>query len=132
MLAIEVKTDFHPVGQGLFATGSLRRHSTTRPVFRWVYDCGTTSEQQYVRRAITRLEGEWNWPEGPTRRIDMFVLSHFDHDHLSGLTTLLSKFSIGTLVLPYVRCGTASSSPSTKGSRQRTRNRAFSSTPPIT
>ena len=102
MLAIEVKTDFHPVGQGLFATGTLRRHSTTRPVFRWVYDCGTTSEQQYVRRAITRLEAEWNWPVGPTRRIDMFVLSHFDHDHLSGLTTLLSKFSIGAIVLPYV------------------------------
>jgi hypothetical protein len=102
MLAIEVKTDFHPVGQGLFATGSLRRDSTTRPVFRWVYDCGTTSQQQYVRRSITRLETEWNWPVGQTRRINMFVLSHFDHDHLSGLTTLLSKFSIGALVLPYV------------------------------
>ena len=97
-----MKTDFHPVGQGLFATGSLRRHSTTRPVFRWVYDCGTTSEQRYVRRAITRLDAEWNWPEGRTRRIDMFVLSHFDHDHLSGLAFLLSKFSIGALVLPYV------------------------------
>jgi beta-lactamase superfamily II metal-dependent hydrolase len=34
--------------------------------------------------------------------IDMVCLSHFDGDHVSGLDLLLKKFTIDTLVIPYV------------------------------
>lgn len=39
--------EFHPVGQGLFYTGSLM-HGT----YQFVFDCGTENKQNYVNDCI--------------------------------------------------------------------------------
>jgi hypothetical protein len=89
---------FFPVGQGLFSTGSIGRHDERHSRFLWVYDCGTSSSQGLVDRGIAQLE---HFERG-RKRIDLLVLSHFDHDHISGVVRLLNKFKIGTLMLPYM------------------------------
>ena len=89
---------FYAVGQGLFSTGSIRRNSEGKSRFLWVYDCGTSSSQKLVDDGIHRLETF----EGGRKRIDLLTLSHFDHDHISGIVRLLKEFEIGTLMLPYM------------------------------
>lgn len=89
---------FHPVGQGLFASGYLMKAGENEPDFTWVYDCGTSSSQTLVTNGIEKLEKEI----GVHGKIDLLVLSHFDHDHISGVCRLLEKFRIGTLMLPYM------------------------------
>ena len=39
---------FFPVGQGLFATGCLRRDDEDAPRYYWVYDCGTSSSDDLL------------------------------------------------------------------------------------
>lgn len=88
---------FYSVGQGLFSSGAIRRgDETTR--FLWVYDCGTSSKEELVDRGIDELKVL----AGTRKKIDLLVLSHFDHDHISGVTRLLQEFSVGTLMLPYM------------------------------
>ncbi len=89
---------FHPVGQGLFANGYLMKNGESEPHFAWVYDCGTSSSPKFVTNGIGRLDKE----VGNHGKIDLLVLSHFDHDHISGVCRLLAKFRIGTLMLPYM------------------------------
>lgn len=89
---------FYPVGQGLFASGYLMKSGENEPCFTWVYDCGTSSSPKLVTDGIEKLEKE----VGDHRKIDLMVLSHFDHDHISGVCELLAKFRIGTLMLPYM------------------------------
>ena len=89
---------FYPVGQGLFSTGSIRRHGEGKSRFLWVYDCGSSSSQSLLDNGIHRLDHF----AGARQRIDLLVLSHFDHDHISGVVRLLEKFKIGTLMLPYM------------------------------
>ncbi len=89
---------FHPVGQGLFTSGSIRLRSESEPRFLWVYDCGTTSEQSLVDQGVVDLHES----AGARKRIDLLVLSHFDKDHISGVCRLLKDFEVGTLLLPYM------------------------------
>lgn len=88
---------FYPVGQGLFSTGSICLHDGNAR-FLWVYDCGTLSSQTLIDNGINQL----NKVDAKRKRIDLFVLSHFDHDHISGIVRLLKDFKIGTLMLPYM------------------------------
>ena len=97
---------FHPVGQGLFASGALFGH--TNPDrhlldanFRWVYDCGTSSSQQLVIREIDRLYNAAR-NGAPKPRLDLVAISHFDSDHISGFVALLEKFQVQNLLLPYL------------------------------
>jgi len=89
---------FYPVGQGLFSTGSIRKHGERKSRFLWVYDCGTSSSKSLVENGIMRL----NHFAGDQKRIDLLTLSHFDQDHISGVVSLLKDFKIGTLLLPYM------------------------------
>lgn len=88
---------FWPVGQGLFSSGMLDLYGQNR--FRWVYDCGTVSVQKGIDSSIEKLEHACGEKKP---RIDLLVISHFDRDHISGLIKLLAKFSVGTLLLPYM------------------------------
>lgn len=104
--------EFHPVGQGLFASGYLtkchkkycyrprriRRHDCG-PAFTWVYDCGTSSSQKHLTAAIDEYKKD-DAASKPT--IDLVAISHFDADHISGMTTLVSRFKIKVLLLPYM------------------------------
>jgi len=90
--------DFHPVGQGLFCSGSLSLGRDEYPEFRWVYDCGTSSSVQLVTNAISRLETQVT----NRKHLDLVTISHFDKDHISGMAELLTKFSVDVLLLPYM------------------------------
>jgi len=97
---------YHPVGQGVFCSGSFTREHDGP--FRWTYDCGTEKGRQlddraeHVRREIDDLAAEQSWPTTPTPHLNLVTLSHFDEDHLSGLIDLVSRFTVGTLLLPYL------------------------------
>ncbi|MGM0563225.1 MAG: MBL fold metallo-hydrolase [Pseudomonadota bacterium] len=84
------KVDFHPVGQGLFSSGTIHSNGTA---FNYVYDCGTSSGQRLIDKAIQGLKDSFD-------KLDMVVVSHFDKDHISGLKNLLPKFPVKIVLLP--------------------------------
>ena len=95
---------YHPVGQGMFCSGSFSRRGG--PPFRWVYDCGTEGGEQnkkavHVRREIAALAEEQGAMVGRPH-LDLVTLSHFDLDHFSGMVDLLTTFSVGIVLLPYL------------------------------
>lgn len=98
--AVQVDYRFLPIGQGLFASGSLKTGGA-QP-FHWVYDCGTLSDQSKLDNAIKWYFTTDHYPAGKLPRLDLLVISHFDKDHISGMETLLQRCSVGTLLLPYV------------------------------
>lgn len=104
---------FFPVGQGLFAAGSVefwppqpkpRRNinlpGQTKPApigpYRWVYDCGSSSGKHLVTNAITDLKRTCNGD-----KIDLLTLSHFHNDHINGAVELLNKIGAKTVMLPW-------------------------------
>ena len=88
--------EFHPVGQGLFASGGIHHKGCLD--FHWVYDCGTSSKQEYLQRCIDCYRIiRCGRPE-----LSLVVISHFDQDHISGIQTLLNNFSVDILLLPYI------------------------------
>ncbi len=91
--------NYHPVGQGLFASGLLLVEGRKR--FSWVYDCGTNSREHLVDRELSRLKSV-HGHSGSHPKIELVTISHFDRDHIGGLVRLLGQFSIGTLLLPYI------------------------------
>lgn len=98
-----VRYQFHPVGQGLFATGDLGpfhfgwTHYDEPAVFSWVFDCGTTSVQSLIDDALSRRRHDVSLD-----RLGLVVVSHFDKDHISGLVRLLAEYQVEVLLLPYV------------------------------
>ena len=97
---LSVDYNFWPVGQGLFASGVLNDEKSGKR-FHWVYDCGTTSEQKYLNKALKKYKAD-KFQDDAKPKIDLVVISHFDTDHISGIVDLLSKFSVQTLLLPYI------------------------------
>lgn len=85
---------FHPAGQGIFASGTVADVESSVP-FHWVFDCGSVSTAHVMRVAQSYrnivIEDS----------LDLLCISHFDHDHVSGLAALLSGLHVGTVVLPY-------------------------------
>lgn len=94
----ELRLNWWAAGQGLFATGMITR-ANDQPLS-WVYDCGTTSSQSCLIGSLDAFEAQQR--AYGTQSIRLAVLSHFDKDHLSGLTNLLGRFPIRTLLLPYI------------------------------
>ncbi len=92
---------YHPVGQGLFCSGSFSRPNCEP--FRWVYDCGIERGSRDKSRAThVCAEIDALACEQTGNHLDLVTLSHFDEDHLSGILDLLARFSVGTLLLPYL------------------------------
>jgi hypothetical protein len=100
MTKIKVKHRFFPVGQGLFASGSVkllqRIHNDAPVSYRWVYDCGTSGAKRLVSNAITDLKRSCDGD-----KIDLLTLSHFHTDHISGVVELLNKIGAKTVMLPW-------------------------------
>lgn len=83
--------DFHNVGQGIFYTGQIEN-------FVFVYDCGSRSVTS-VRKAIDH----WlSTHSGSRSTIDALVISHLDHDHVSGVDYLLARMPVKLVIMPYV------------------------------
>jgi len=87
---------FYPVGQGLFSSGCV--HVDHDNSFHWVYDCGTLSGAAILNSQI----GVYSERMNKTGKIDLLAISHFDADHISGIVNLLEKYSVGTILLPYL------------------------------
>ncbi|MCL3881033.1 MBL fold metallo-hydrolase [Marivita sp. GX14005] len=113
MTEIRAVHRFFPVGQGLFATGSVefwppRRRprrivdtgGPSRPAplgpYRWVYDCGSSSGKRLVTNAIDDLKRDCRG-----EKIDLLTLSHFHNDHISGVVELLNVIGAKTVMLPW-------------------------------
>lgn len=88
--------EFHPVGQGLFYTGSLM-HDT----YHFVFDCGTENKQYYVNDCVDNYVNSFSYDkEKPD--IEFVVISHLHKDHFSGLMYLLQKAQVNKIYLPYL------------------------------
>lgn len=96
------EVEFHPVGQGLFSSGSLHDSRITGSGFSWVYDCGTSSRKTILRKEIDSYALFCGASTANRPTLDLLVLSHFDKDHINGVVDLLSKFSVRMILLPYV------------------------------
>ena len=90
------KFKFHPVGQGLFYTGSL---DNGRYIF--VYDCGTEGGKHYLNNAIDGYVNELKY-NSHNQSIDFVVISHLHADHFNGLYELSQKAHINKVYLPYL------------------------------
>ena len=99
-----LRYDFHPVGQGLFASGMIGcLSSNLHQCFHWVYDCGTSSRDNFISDAIKCLKQNVASNNRQSRpRLNLVTISHFDGDHISGLKNLLSEFDVDTLLIPYM------------------------------
>lgn len=89
---------FHPAGQGVFSSGTVE-DKTTPPSFlpfHWVVDCGSTN-QEVLRPVVA----EYRASIIEDSRLDLLCISHFDHDHVSGLKDLLKGLRVKTVVMPY-------------------------------
>ena len=87
------KFKFDTVGQGLFYWGILNDNDRQ---FSFVYDCGSTSKT----RIAERVE---NFKEilGCCQELDMLVISHFDEDHMNGISELLIDTKVKNVFIPY-------------------------------
>ncbi|MEE2001411.1 MBL fold metallo-hydrolase [Alkalimonas sp. MEB108] len=86
--------EFHPVGQGLFSTGTVSSYGNGE-TFHYVYDCGTSSSKKFLSNAISSYKKS-------VKTLDLVVISHFDKDHISGLIELLEHHPTRILMLPAI------------------------------
>lgn len=102
---IKVIHRFYPVGQGLFASGSVEckqrqsqadNNSDVTISFRWVYDCGSSSGKRLITNAIADLKSDCQG-----EKIDLLTLSHFHNDHINGVVNLLGEIGVKTVMLPW-------------------------------
>ncbi len=86
---IEGNFKFYPVGQGCFYAGSIKNDIEE---FVIVYDCGTISSRNYLLDSIDEFKRHY-------KKIDLLMISHFDEDHVNGVSELLTSIpSISTAV----------------------------------
>lgn len=79
---------FHAVGHGAFYTEKFFREST-EPSFCAVYDCGGNGMSSMVQRTFMEQA-----------TINLLFISHLHHDHINGVTKLLSNCKVERIVLP--------------------------------
>ncbi|WP_189436882.1 hypothetical protein [Pseudovibrio japonicus] len=103
MQQIQFEYRFHPVGQGLFSSGQIFDERTETPVFTWVYDCGSSTSIETVKREIKNFRSFFKTTTATEKPpIDLLVISHFDEDHINGIVELLRAFQVKTIFLPYI------------------------------
>lgn len=89
------KFSFHPVGQGLFYTGSI-----LDGYYNFVYDCGKSIDDNKFIKLIDEYTNQ-------IHKIDLIVVSHLHSDHFNGLPYLINrckskKIPINKIILPYL------------------------------
>jgi hypothetical protein len=86
---------FHAAGHGTFFSGILA-HDRKSPPFVWVYDCGSKRSGR-IPALVEDLAAH-----ASSDQIALFCVSHFDADHVNGMTALLARFRVDVLALPYL------------------------------
>ncbi len=94
---IQAYFSFHPIGQGCFYTGKIRKYRSRHPEFNIVYDCGTVSDRDNLNSEILSFRESLF-----TNTLDVLFLSHLDEDHVNGVTNLLSNITCKNIYLPYL------------------------------
>jgi len=89
---------FHPVGQGAFYSERHTKqgvfYSGNTMNFNIVYDCGEWKQSKHAQSVVSTAFSK-------EEDIDVLFISHFDWDHVSTISTLISSTkSIRTVVLP--------------------------------
>jgi Metallo-beta-lactamase superfamily. len=102
MSAVISIIDVRSVGQGAFIRGQANvcSHSSAsvHAPIRWVYDCGSDARAEIIDASVHDLAASW-----PAKsRLDILVVSHFDRDHISGLPTLLSRYTFKKVLMPHL------------------------------
>ena len=84
---------FHPVGHGLFYSGTIK-NLYTQNQYSFIYDCGGHTKNT-VNLAIQNAD--------LPKEIDLLIISHFHADHIKGVLELIKrKITIKTVILPYL------------------------------
>ncbi|QPH87335.1 hypothetical protein [Campylobacter concisus] len=96
---VDGKFKFDMVGQGLFYWGILNVNGCQNIndcQFSFVYDCGSTSQTRINERvkSFKKILGHNN-------ELDMLVISHFDKDHMNGISELLRDTKVKNIFIPY-------------------------------
>lgn len=90
----QVTRTFHPVGQGAFYSEifNCKNKNENEKTFKVVYDCGssTLAPNKLKLRINSELANDTN--------IDILFISHFDQDHISGVTNLNPK----VVIIPFL------------------------------
>lgn len=95
---MELKRTFHAVGQGAFYSECFQ-DKNGREIFNVVYDCGTSSSNNYLFKAIDDFAKEKN-------SIDFVFVSHFHGDHVNGINRLLGQCKAKKIVIPLMHLAT--------------------------
>lgn len=87
---IRFTRSFHAVGQGAFYSEDIEQNR--QRIFRMVYDCGslTLKKAELKKRIESDFAGDLN--------VDLLFISHFDQDHVNGVTNLKPQ----TVILPFL------------------------------
>ena len=96
---VSARVDFYPVGQGLFSFGQVEFAWLDRR-FSWIFDCGTSSASRLVDSAIADIQSRLAGSAESRPVLDIVCISHFDRDHVNGLTKILESFNVRMLLLP--------------------------------
>jgi len=100
MKKIKQQFTLHPVGQGLFYSGSLKykvNDYLTRN-FSFVFDCGSERKRNCLEEVKKFREDIW-MAEEP---LDLLVISHFHSDHINCIGALLDGRKVRRIVAPFV------------------------------
>ena len=86
--------EFHPVGQGLFYTGSILKNH-----YNFVYDCGSVTGGDYLDKAIEKYV---DFMTKKHSKINFINISHLHRDHFNGLKKLCENIKVDRIYLPYL------------------------------
>lgn len=86
----------YPVGHGAFFTEQIELDGGLS--FRMVYDCGGIRHD--VERQIDEYKKTLDY-----QKIDLLCISHFDDDHITGISELCKGVSVSRILLPYLYPG---------------------------
>ena len=104
MFTIKNKFSICPVGQGFFYTGCLTSYGGGAQ-FNFVYDCGSVNRLGGISIvSLRQMIDRYIKQDLPCRLLDMLVISHFDADHVNGVSHLLrptNGVKVTQLYVPY-------------------------------
>jgi len=83
----------HPIGQGFFYSGQI---SSNKTKFNFVFDCGSLTDH-VLKDTIDRYKNEYL-----KNTLDLLIISHFDADHINGISYLLEGITVKKIIAPFI------------------------------